>query len=590
MPRSFSCWNDRRRPDPRLFSVPGCGPNNKDDEEGVWNPMESPAGPVDELEQLIAGLLEDGEQNMQSGGAASGVAVAVPASQVSAVAQMLPTTHAVPVCESGAASAAISQNGCVNPRPLGMPAAAPSDSTKPTLTARSSVPLPPVEFVWRECDSCLVGVDLHGHPIERSALPALGSSGLRVHIELQPQLLYWADRRQWMWHKKWSLPTMTVRVERDNSGGGGGSPGANGGSNGGASAAGDKLSGAGNAAAGFERLYVVVSAGTLRDEGSVLEDQGLGGDCQRVLELRPHGATEVSFTRLLFQQTSFNCGGRAFHLVVTITAAPPRVQPNGSREEGVGTADTVNRAPLKPLACICSSPVRVDARKRSKGERPEAAEDDVRLVNRQRPASSSDPNAAATPNQLGHPSALQAGPAAGPGGEEATASDLLGADTRFSAHALIDATSDAFVEVRPDGVVVQMLSSTAFGYTPAQLLGRSLLTICHTDEHPGLLQTMQALLMMACASAAGRGDGTEGVALVAGGVPRTVRMLHRVIVGLGGERTAEAVAVDTIVSVTAAAVEGTAPRTLLLSSRRALPIGAHAGSSNFSFRIFPWPG
>ena len=78
-------------------------------------------------------------------------------------------------------------------------------------------------------------------------------------------------------------------------------------------------------------------------------------------------------------------------------------------------------------------------------------------------------------------------------------------EARFSAHALIDATSDAFVEVRPDGVVVQMLSSTAYGYTPAQLLGRSLLTICHTDEHPGLLQTMQALLMMAGAQRAGRG-------------------------------------------------------------------------------------
>ena len=135
--------------------------------------------------------------------------------------------------------------------------------------------------------------------------------------------------------------------------------------------------------------------------------------------------------------------------------------------------------------------------------------------------------------------------------------------------------------------------STAFGYTPAQLLGRSLLTICHTDEHPGLLQTMQALLMMAGAQRAGRGTAAEEPPMGPGsgpGLPRTVRMLHRVIVGLGGERTAEAVAVDTILSVTAAAVEGTSPQTLLLSSRRALPIGADPAASNFSFRIFPWPG
>ena len=71
-----------------------------------------------------------------------------------------------------------------------------------------------------------------------------------------------------------------------------------------------------------------------------------------------------------------------------------------------------------------------------------------------------------------------------------------GIDLRFSARALMDATSDAVVVVRADGVIVQILSSTVFGYTPSQLLGRSFLTICQADEHPGLLQTMQALLAM----------------------------------------------------------------------------------------------
>ena len=248
--------------------------------------------------------------------------------------------------------------------------------------------------------------------------------------------------------------------------------------------------------------------------------------------------------------------------------------------------DAEGPAQLKPLVCICSSPVRVDARKRSKGERPEASEDDIRLVNRQRPAGSAAQGTGAPSAQSGNASASAAS-SAGDGSADASAL-RLDTDTRFTTRALIDATSDAFIEVRPDGVVVQMLSSTAFGYTPAQLLGRSLLTICHTDEQPGLLQTMQALLMMACAARSAERAGASAAA-VPNAVPRTVRMLHRVIVGLGGERTAEAVAVDSIVSVTEAAADGTDPKTLLLNSRRALPVDANPGAASFSFRIFPWP-
>ena len=39
------------------------------------------------------------------------------------------------------------------------------------------------------------------------------------------------------------------------------------------------------------------------------------------------------------------------------------------------------------LACMCSSPIIVDARKRTKGERPDADASDVRLVQRQRSSS-----------------------------------------------------------------------------------------------------------------------------------------------------------------------------------------------------------
>jgi hypothetical protein len=369
------------------------------------------------------------------------------------------------------------------------PSAPTEPPPRPPSAPLNSAPLPPAEFAWRECDTCLVGVDAHGNAIDVSGLPPRERSGLRVHVELETVLLYWAERRQWMWHKKWSLPKITVRVERDDTGSNGQPP----------------------AAHGVERLCVVVSAGTLRDELSVLEDQGLGGDCQRVLELRAHGASEVSFTRLLFQRTSFNCGGRPFHLVVTIAAAPPRSAPqsltpaDGAVQPGMVAADgsvqalqvtpspmpcmvagdgeaipmavagvvpdggmaalmpvpgapnaATARAPMQPLCCVCSSPVRVDARKRSKGERPEAAEDDVRLVNRQRPASGTGAGghpandvsyattAQAQPGSLGGGGALNAD------GESAAPSVMhpghLG-ETRFASHALLDATSDAFVEV-----------------------------------------------------------------------------------------------------------------------------------------------
>ena len=152
---------------------------------------------------------------------------------------------------------------------------------------------------------------------------------------------------------------------------------------------------------GYERLYVVVSAGTLATEDSPqLENQGLGGACQQVVELTPYSnVAEASFSRLLFQSTSFHCAGRPFHLVVTVCHAPPVPPGSGAPPPGFVGSGYVPPQPegavaapppaasspaLRPLACLVSSAVLVDARKRSKSERPKAAEDDVRLVNRQR--------------------------------------------------------------------------------------------------------------------------------------------------------------------------------------------------------------
>lgn len=64
------------------------------------------------------------------------------------------------------------------------------------------------------------------------------------------------------------------------------------------------------AAVGEPPVFVVVSAGTLRDAsngaGVGLYDQGLSGDRQKRLI-----AGEASFSSLLFQTTSFNCGNIA---------------------------------------------------------------------------------------------------------------------------------------------------------------------------------------------------------------------------------------------------------------------------------------
>ena len=123
-------------------------------------------------------------------------------------------------------------------------------------------------------------------------MPTRGTLPLRVHVELHPPLLYWADRRQWMWHKKWALPTVTVRVERTDT-----PSDTGGGANGGVTHYQPDPHVPNN------RFIVFVTAGTLQDDDddSVLENHGLGGDCQRLLQLGPHGAAEASFTRLLFQ-------------------------------------------------------------------------------------------------------------------------------------------------------------------------------------------------------------------------------------------------------------------------------------------------
>jgi len=233
---------------------------------------------------------------------------------------------------------------------------------------------PPAEFLWQPCNICLIGADGHGRPVDRASLPTSEGSNLRVHVEMSSPLLYWAKRKQWLWHKKWSLPTITVRVNRKDS------------------------TATNDPAGASERLIAVVSAGTLHGDelseactlqDAQIEDVGLAGTAQLPLELASHsGALEATFSRLLFQQTSFHCARRPFHLVITILKAPPQtnepeVAAPAAAPEGAMAISDASEMPLKPLCCLCSSPVLVDARKRSRTERPTAAGNDVRLINRQ---------------------------------------------------------------------------------------------------------------------------------------------------------------------------------------------------------------
>eukprot|EP00966_Prymnesium_polylepis_P153368 3542528-Prymnesium_polylepis.1 len=205
-------------------------------------------------------------------------------------------------------------------------------------------------------------MDAEGSLIDRRLAP--GESGLQVHIALQSPFLYWADKSQWRWHKRWPIPTITVHVECSRA----------------------PLQDA------ERQLEVMVSAGTVGEDeegtGRVLEGSLLVNAPAQILELTANGTAEVRFARLKFQQTSYACDGRPLHLVVTICTPPSRrLEPagdeaggNGAGGDGAGGEGQL--ALRKPIVCICSPPVHVDSRKRFRKERPQAAAKDMRFANK----------------------------------------------------------------------------------------------------------------------------------------------------------------------------------------------------------------
>jgi len=458
-------------------------------------------------------------------------------------------------------------------------------------------------FTWSACRN-LISTDAVGVLVRQpSAWPVMN---VQLQLQLQLPLLFWAERRRWMWHKKWTLPKLHVLVSCDG-----------------------KPVGGGYMFPGEPPVYAVVSAGTLRDgsegEGGSLHDQGLGGECQRRLV-----AGETTFSSLLFRHTSFNCGNRPFHLVVAVHAPAHHPLAVAALRRGEATllpntaADGTPGAPsqqqMVSLACSCSSPIIVDARKRTKGERPEADASDVRLVQRQRGTLAHPQKLAMQPQPAVHqgqcmppmgaqggysaqpqmwqppsggpsfgsqggwasPAAVAQGQISVPGAVNPAAEAAVAAAQAAAAATLavgsegdapiFEACGDAVLELGDQFVVTRLLGRTAFGYDPPELVGASIMTILHASDHQPFMQTAQALLAMA----AGTGEPGEAAA-----APQAVRALHRVFF----KRSSTAVVqVDSIITAVRSTQEGVPPK-LIMASRCALPPVGLEGDGQF--RVFP---
>mmetsp|Transcript_30676 Transcript_30676/g.96792 ORF Transcript_30676/g.96792 Transcript_30676/m.96792 type:complete len:380 (-) Transcript_30676:33-1172(-) len=367
MPRSFSCWNDKRRPGAKLFNdfsgiaagAPGAGsssldPAASDPDEGGWSWSRSEQGLITEgldVDELVASLTDDREVMEQFGVAqpplspptapsaplgsppalmpplvADGITAWQPNGGAGAVVAMDTSMDVEAAVAEGAPEGA--EQGAqplVAATLIVAPEADPSGSGGAAGANGEAMAADPPQpsFEWTAC-SCPIRTDPSGAPLA-APVSASGAAGYGITVALQTPLLYWNERARWMWHKKWCLPRIFVGVSEPLDAGGslGGTP-----------------------------LVAMVSCGTLRAGHEELHDQGLAGECTQRLNRTSGAQLEASFSSLLLQHTSFNCGNRPFHLFVTIAAHGPHG--------------------LQPLTCVSSPPIHVDARKRTKGERPEA--------------------------------------------------------------------------------------------------------------------------------------------------------------------------------------------------------------------------
>ena len=638
MPRSFSSWHGRR-PDPKLFNVPNDSPPNGLPVEGE----QSDHLDVD-LQTLVDTLLGPEDTEMLAAPAAASDALALTNSSESG-----PLNLPSPACglslgqltlQGGGSSASLLSEPPATPMEglqaggldikagsnsdlqriselqqlaagaasAGPPGAAPGaqpvvlqrNESVSSMGSQQSHPASQQgepngndqtpNFRWGTCRN-LIATDAAGVLVRQPTIwPAV-----QLQVQLQLPLLYWAERRRWMWHKKWTLPKLHVLVSCDG-----------------------KPVGGGYMFPGEPPVYAVVSAGTLRDgsdeEGNKLYDQGLSGECQRKLV-----AGEATFSSLLFRHTSFNCGNRPFHLVVAVHAPAHHPLAVVALRRGEATLMPNTAADGAPsqqqmvsLACSCSSPIIVDARKRTKGERPEADASDVRLVQRQRgtlgnpqklalqpqpsmqqgqlsmqqdghgaqgqgwqPSSGVQPQGgwasqvAAAQGQISVPGGINQAAEAAVAAAQAAAAANLAVGGGDGDAPIFEACGDAVLELGDRFVITRLLGRTAFGYEPPELVGASVTTILHPCDHQPFMRTARALLAMA----AGTGE--------AAAAPLAVRALHRVF--FKRSATTE-VQVDSIITAVCSTQEGVPPK-LVMASRCALPANGLEGDGQF--RVFP---
>lgn len=585
MPRSFS-GGFRPRPDLKLFHVHHEPEKLFKEADGCSSPVTDPRA-LEELQDWVDTILEQDatdlvDYTVSNQHAEVDVAIPIPDQLPAMLSGEDGAPNLTPLLEqsnmwgsinpwapiAGMQPAAIfSGPGSKVETGVAVPeAAAPqADTTMDVADAKTKANAQPT-FEWYELERSVVAEDMRGHQIEACAIRKSGDGGgLKMTVTPTPPFLYWLARRTWMWHRKWMLPTLTVYVEATTE---------------------EAL-----ASAASRSLMVMVTAGTLDEGSSSLENAGLSGpesqgrqcQCQRRITLDASGRGTVEFSHLLFKHTSFKCGAKPFHLIVTLLsdneegegagAAAGRAEATQlAMHEEVGATPTTAemaemakarielRAPapatddamdiegphapfpmpatthapppkavgvrVVPLVCLKSNPIHVDARKRDEGERVnKVGPDDVRFLQRQSAGAASGGSHSKAPS-------VPVPAAANNAGSSSSAAHLMPPPVlprpgTLPAHGdfWADHPDDAVFEMSFDTVVLGFQSSVVYGYTAKELIGQSLFVLTVPAQRPQLQSALETMKL------------TEKIVGASGGGPRgrgpSIRIVHDVIIGLG---------------------------------------------------------
>lgn len=196
----------------------------------------------------------------------------------------------------------------VPPPPMPVQASAALAQNWPDLFAMGMEDKTP--FVWEPCYSRVRCAFAPEELPDTSILPSLD---VRVHCD--KPMLYSETKKQWMWHKKWTLPRISVQLYSQ----------------------GALLT----SAAG---LAVHIAAAVFNSEDQCFDDVGLTGTTTNTAV-----GGICAFQSLFFKSTSYNHKSQCFHLIVGVTG-----RCGGER--------------TRLLGCWASSPIHVDARKRQLSE------------------------------------------------------------------------------------------------------------------------------------------------------------------------------------------------------------------------------